>query len=342
MPPTNDTPRMVGSLIYMSDEEPGHTRLRWGRGFTYRDCDGNTINDPAERERLEALTIPPAWTDVWICPHPDGHILATGRDDAGRKQYIYHPQWQEERQQAKFDQLAAFGRLLPHIRQQTDAALRRRALTREKVLAVAVRLLEQTLIRIGNPEYTRRNESYGLTTLQDEHVAITSRRISFEFTGKSGKTQQIDLTDRRLARVVQACRDVPGHDLFQYYDEAGVRHAIGSGDVNEYLRELTGGAFTSKHFRTWGASVCMVEVLVDMPPAEDDRAAEQQVVDGVKQVAERLGNTPAVARNYYIHPAVGETHVRGDLRKVLARQAEAADEFALSRYEAALLALIEG
>ncbi|MBZ0292331.1 MAG: DNA topoisomerase IB [Anaerolineae bacterium] len=331
-----DTP-----LRYIGEDEPGYSRLKWGRGFTYRDCEGETITDADERSRIEALAIPPAWTDVWICSDPNGHILATGRDSKGRKQYIYHPDWQAQSSQHKFQQLTTFGRSLPAIRQQTEADMRKHQLSREKVLAVVVRLLEKTLIRIGNTCYMQHNESYGLTTMQDEHVAIAGKRISFEFTGKSGVEHEVDLEDKRLAAIVQACQDIPGHRLFQYYDEGGNRQRIESGDVNDYLREITGGDFSAKDFRTWGATTYMVKVLSDAPSADDEKELHQIVVDAVKEVAELLGNTPAVCRNYYIHPAVMDAFEEGKLRALIEKQPRPDSSYALDQYEAALMALID-
>ncbi len=327
-------------LVYVSDDEAGYARLKRGRGFSYRDCDGKTIASKKELARLKALVIPPAWTDVWICADPNGHILATGRDDKGRKQYIYHPRWNELTSEQKFSQLHDFGNCLPSIRQQTEAHLRKQKLTREKVLAVVVRLLEKSLIRIGNEAYTRHNDSYGLTTLQDKHVEISGRRISFEFTGKSGKDHEIDLEDKRLAALVKACRDVPGQHLFQYYDESGQRCPVTSGDVNDYLREITGEDFTSKHFRTWGASTYMIEVLHELEPPESETQGKRVVAEAVRQAAEHLSNTPAVVRGYYIHPAVIEAFLEGRLQHVVKKQRDAGSPHELDRLERALMALM--
>ena len=328
-------------LIYVSDEDVGYARVKSGRGFSYRDCDGKTIHSAKELKRLKALVIPPAWTDVWICADPNGHILATGRDDKGRKQYIYHPRWNELTSEQKFSQLRDFGNCLPVIRQQTEAHLRKQKLTREKVLAVVVRLLEKSLIRIGNEAYTRHNDSYGLTTLQDEHVQITGKRITFEFRGKSGKDHEIDLEDKRLAGLVKACRDIPGQHLFQYYDTDGQPHPLGSGDVNAYLREITGENFTSKHFRTWGASTYMIEVVYPLDVPESETKGKRVIAEAVKQVAEHLGNTPAVVRGYYIHPAVIAAFLDGRLQKMVDKQSEPDSAYDLDRYERALMALIE-
>lgn len=327
-------------LNYVSTDEAGYHRKRWGRGFTYLDENGDTIKDKSLREWIESLRIPPAWEDVWICSDPQGHILATGRDSENRKQYIYHPDWQQQTNEAKFDQLAEFGKCLPAIRQQTEANLRKRSLTREKVLAVMVCLLEKTLIRIGGEFYTQHNDSYGLTTLQDKHVAISGKRITFEFTGKSGQDHEIDLTDKRLASVVRICRDIPGYRLFQYYDEAGDRRTIESGDVNDYLRNITGQDFTSKHFRTWGASAYMIEALSKLPPPETEREAEKAIVQAIKEVARKLGNTPAVCRKYYVHPAVVESYQKQTLNTVFEDENTTDAPETLTIWEAALLRLI--
>jgi DNA topoisomerase-1 len=329
------------ALRYMAADAKGYSRKRQGRGFTYLDLHRKRIQNKATRAWIESLKIPPAWEDVWISPHRNGHILATGRDSEGRKQYIYHPEWQEQSNLTKFDQLLAFGNCLPAIRERTDGDLRRHKLSREKVLAVVIRLLEKTLIRIGNTYYTQHNDSYGLTTLQDEHVAITGKRMCFEFVGKSGKTHEIDLEDKRLAGVVRACQDIPGYDLFQYYDDDGNRHAVQSGDVNDYLREITGSDFTSKHFRTWGASTRMIEILAAQPKPESEREAEKLVVEAIKSVASQLGNTTAVCRKYYVHPAIIESFLNSELQDIFDSQPQGSSPYALTQPESALMALIE-
>ncbi len=300
-------------LVYVTDSEPGISRQKRGKGFEYMDVDGRVIRNPDEIARINAIVIPPAWTEVWICPNPDGHILATGRDEKGRKQYRYHPRWAAKRSDSNFDRMLTFAEHLPTIREVTDAHLRQRSLSREKLLAVVVRLLETTLIRIGNREYARQNDSYGLTTLQDDHVAVHGKKIQFEFRGKSGKEHLIDLEDARLARVIKACRNIPGYTLFQYYDEMGERHKISSTDVNAYLHEITGEYFTAKDFRTWGGSVQAVAALCALDPAERENEAKQRVNEAVKQVARALGNTTAVCRKHYIHPAVVNAFLKGTL-----------------------------
>lgn len=313
-----DDPRAFArraGLTYVSDDEPGFRRRPRGRGFTYLDAEGNRVTDPALRERFDSLVIPPAWTDVWICAHPNGHLQATGRDDAGRKQYIYHPDWEAARNAAKFSRLIAFAEALPDIRARYEAGLRKRTLGREKVLSATLHLLDETLIRIGNPDYARSNNSYGLTTLRDRHVTFSDEGCVFLFTGKSGKEQRVLLDDPRLARVVKECRDIPGYDLFQYYEDDGSRCTISSTDINETLRELAGQGITAKSFRTWGGTVHAASVLKEAGPPASEKDAERQIVQMVKGVAEKLGNTPAVCRAYYIHPAIPESYRTGDLHR---------------------------
>lgn len=305
--------RRIG-LIYVTDSLPGYRRKRWGRGFTYVTEEGTHVRDPELRARFERLVIPPAWTDVWISAEPQGHIQATGRDDRGRKQYIYHPEWERHRQIAKFRQLVPFAERLPEIRKWYEAGLRQHRLGRTKVLATVVRLLDETLIRIGNVDYARTNRSFGLTTLRDRHVDFVGEGCVFLFAGKSGKQQEVMLDDPRLARVVRDCRDVPGYDLFQYYDEGGGRSTISSTDVNDLLRDLTGLPLTAKTFRTWGATVFAASILHGFGPPRTEREADQAVVDTVKSVADRLGNTPAVSRSYYIHPLIPQMYREGTLQ----------------------------
>lgn len=298
-------------LRYVSDEAPGIRRRRCGRGFTYLDLGGERISDPEERRRLKELVIPPAWTEVWICPRPDGHLQATGHDEAGRKQYLYHPRWREMRDAAKFERLLPFGRALPGLRERVDRDLRRRGLPRERVLAATVRLLDQTLLRVGNPEYARDNGSFGLTTLEDDHVEVSTRSIRFAFPGKGGKEMEVELRDRRLARLVARCQELPGQALFQYEDEEGEPRRVDSEDVNDYLEEATGEDFTAKDFRTWGASVLVALALREAGPAGSDSAAERQVLAAIDGAADALGNTRAVCRDSYVHPAVPEAYVEG-------------------------------
>lgn len=303
-------------LTYVSDSEPGIRRRRRGKGFSYIGADGKHIKDSATRERIKSLVIPPAWTEVWIAPDPDGHIQATGRDALGRKQYIYHPEWESVRNEMKFNRTIAFGESLSSIREQCEKDLRRKGLPYEKVVGAVIYLLDRTLIRVGNKSYAKANESFGLTTLRDRHVDFTGTRCTFAFNGKSGKQHTIELDDARLARIVRRCRDVPGYDLFQYYDENDRPRAIESSDVNAYLQQVTGRDFTAKDFRTWGGSVQAAVYLSQLSDAETEKEKDKQVVEMVKSVAERLGNTPAVCRGYYIHPAIIEAHQDGTLREI--------------------------
>ena len=331
-------------LRYVSDAEPGLRRepAADGAGFTYLDARGRPVG-PRVAARIEALRIPPAWAEVWICPHADGHLQATGRDARGRKQYRYHPDWSATRNQTKYHRMLDFGAALPGLRERLDADLARRGLPRDKVLATVLRLMELTYIRVGNVEYARANRSYGLTTLRDKHVQVEGASIRFQFVGKSGQKHAIDVRDRRLARIVRQCRDIPGYELFQYYDEDGQRQRVGSGDVNDYLRAATGVEFSAKDLRTWGGSVMAAAALAALGPAESETAARGNVVQVVRDVAAALGNRPATCRKYYVHPAVLEAYASGELaagwdESVAA--AEAAPTPGLSAEEAAFLALL--
>jgi DNA topoisomerase-1 len=310
-------------LRWSTDAKPGIARRRAGNGFSYRAADGSTIRDRAVIARIRALAIPPAWTDVWICPDPRGHLQATGRDARGRKQHRYHPAFREHRDGAKFDRMIAFAGLLPTIRERVEADLGRPGLAREKVLAAVVRLLELTLIRVGNEEYARLNKSFGLTTLRDRHARIEGSRIRFRFNGKSGKRHEVTLRDRRLARVVARCQDLPGQDLLQYEDEDGEVRDVRSEDVNAYLREASGGAdVTAKDFRTWAGTVLTYRALRALQPSETDREARRNVVEAIRQTSEALGNTPAVARKSYVHPAVLQAYLDGGIGDALVEVAE--------------------
>ncbi len=303
-------------LSYCSDRFPGLSRVRTRAGhFTYRDRKGEPVKDARTLDRITALAIPPAWTEVWICPRADGHIQAIGRDAKGRKQYRYHAQWRAVRDEAKYDRMIAFGRALPRLRRRVEADLARRGMPREKVLAAVVRLLEVTLIRVGNEEYARTNKSYGLTTMQKRHVKVAGAGAVFEFRGKSGVTHRTGFHDRRLVRIVRACQDLRGQRLFQYVDESGERRPIESHDVNDYLRETTGGDFTAKDFRTWAASLSALRALADQPPPDSQAALKRTVNLCVKAVSGLLGNTPAVCRAAYIHPAVLSAYEKGSLSK---------------------------
>jgi DNA topoisomerase I len=314
LPPTDpaDAAEFAG-LRYVSDTGPGIRRRRRGRGFSYIGPDGDPISDPDRLHWLRSIAIPPAWTDVWISPHPNGHILATGRDARGRKQYRYHLRWREVRDATKYSHVVGFGRLLPVIRKHVDADLAKPGLPREKVVAAAVRLLELTLLRVGNEEYARLNRSFGLTTLRNRHVSVEGTRITLRFRGKSGKVHQVGIRDRRLAALVRRVEDLPGQELFEYLDDAGEVQAIGSGDVNAYLREATGENVTAKDFRTWAGTVLAFEALRALPPASSAADVKSNVVAAIRTVAERLGNTPAVSRSSYIHPGVVDAYLDGTL-----------------------------
>jgi DNA topoisomerase-1 len=309
-------------LRHTTDTRPGITRRRSGRGFTYRAADGSTIRDPEILGRIKRLAIPPAWTDVWICPWPSGHLQASGRDARGRKQYRYHPAWQERRGVDKFDRMLAFAEALPRVRRRCDADLATRGLSRDKVLAAVVRLLELTLIRVGNDEYARLNRSFGLTTLRDRHARIEGSAVRFRFRGKSGRSHEVGLRDRRLATIVRRCQELPGQELFQYVDEAGEVRDVASDDVNAYIREASGGEFTAKDFRTWAGTVLAYRALRALQPGAGERAAQRNVVEAMRRTADRLGNTPAVARGSYVHPAVLEAYLDGSIRGALVDAAE--------------------
>jgi DNA topoisomerase I len=327
-------------LRYVSDTQPGIRRKKAGKGFTYVGQDGKTIRDSKELERIRSLAIPPAYTDVWICSSPNGHIQATGRDARGRKQYRYHPKWREVRDETKFGRMLAFSEALPGIRKRVERDLELSGLRREKVLATVVRLLECTRIRVGNDEYTKANRSFGLTTLQDRHVEISGSNLRFEFRGKSGKIHQVDLNDRRLARIVQRCQAVPGEDLFQYMDDDGVRQSIGSGDVNEYIREISGQEFTAKDFRTWAGTLLAVGALTEVGAWSSQRQAKSNVLRAIDRVAEQLNNTRAVCRKYYVHPAVFDSYLAGTMLEHLQNGTKQGAAGGLSSDEAAVVRLL--
>jgi DNA topoisomerase-1 len=328
----------AAGLRYTSDRSPGVTRVRSGKGFRYLDADGKPVRDRDVLKRIRSLAIPPAWTEVWICPRGDGHLQATGRDARGRKQYRYHPRWREVRDEAKYDRMAAFGRALPVIRARTEEDLARPGLPREKVLATVVRLLERTLIRVGNEEYAQSNGSYGLTTLRERHVEVSGEKIHFAFRGKSGVKHRIDVHDARLAKVVRRCRDLPGQELFQYVDDEGQTRAVTSADVNDYLREITGEDFTAKDFRTWAGTVLAAVSLRDLEAFESLAEARRNVARAIDAVSSRLGNTAAVCRKCYVHPAVLEAYTDGSLAASLRRAREGCE--GLEPDERALLSFL--
>src|SRR5882672_6268739 len=305
-----ETAASVG-LRYVTDGVPGIRRQRAGKGWAFYAPDGMRISDPAERKRINGLVIPPAWTEVWICPDPRGHIQATARDARGRKQYRYHPLYRAARDKSKFRRMLEFSEILPDIRERVERDLRAQDLTRRQILATVVRLLDKTLIRVGNDEYARENRSFGLTTLRVRHVQIEGAMLRFSFRGKSGVSHEVAITDRRLARIVQQCQDLPGQELFQYLDTKGRRQTISSDDVNAYLRETTGRDITAKDFRTWAGTMLAARQLCSMGPAASGREAERNMIRAVDAVAKRLGNTRAVCRKYYVHPGLVRAYLQG-------------------------------
>jgi DNA topoisomerase-1 len=310
-------------LRHVSDDTPGITRHKARNGFNYRLPNGELVRDLDTLKRIRSLAIPPAWTAVWICPYPNGHIQAIGRDKRGRKQYRYHPRWREVRDESKYGKMLAFGRILPAIRERVGADLRRRGLPRERVLAAVARLLETTLFRIGNTEYAKANKSYGLTTLRDRHVEIEGSHIHLNFRGKHGIRHETDINDRRLARIIKDCRDLPGYELFQYLDEEGNRHTIDSADVNDYLREISGEEITAKDFRTWAATNLAALALQEFELVDTEAKRKRAVVRAVEKVAKHLGNTPAICRRCYIHPAIFDGYLDGTLLTTLKDQTQA-------------------
>ena len=309
-------------LRYVSDEQPGYTRKRKGDGFEYFDTDGKPIKDEQRILRINRLAIPPAYKDVWICPTLNGHIQATGRDDRGRKQYRYHERWREVRDENKYERIIVFGQALPKIRRRLNKDLALPGLPRNKVLATVVQLLERTFIRVGNEEYARENKSFGLTTMRNRHVDVDSSNVRFSFRGKSGVNHEVDVDDRRVAKIVRKLQDLPGQELFQYVGKEGEKHSVTSEDVNDYLREITGQDFTAKDFRTWAGTVLGAMALQAQDAFENKTQAKKNVKDAISAVAKILGNTPAVCRKCYVHPAVLETYLDGDLIEGLKQQTE--------------------
>src|SRR5437763_8941685 len=298
-------------LRYVTDGVPGIRRQRVGRGWLFFAPDGSRIKDAVERARIEGLVVPPAWSEVWICPDPRGHIQVTARDARGRKQYRYHPRYREARDKSKFRRMLEFSEILPDVRERVERDLRARDLSRRQILATVVLLLDKTLIRVGNDEYARENRSFGLTTLRGRHVQIEGHRLYFSFRGKSGVNHQVAITDRRLARIVQQCQDLPGQELFKYIDSSGKRQTISSDDVNAYLREITGRDITAKDFRTWAGTMLAARELFLLGPAKSQREAERNMIRAIDAVAKRLGNTRAVCRKYYVHPGLVRAYLQG-------------------------------
>lgn len=298
----------AAGLRYVSDSMPGITRIKKGKGFCYINSDGTICKDEATLFRIRRLVLPPAWTRVWICPYEDGHLQATGYDKLNRKQYKYHPGWSNMRSETKYYRLVQFGNMLPKIREAIEKDLRKQEFCQQKVLAIVVKLMERTFIRIGNSAYEKLYGSYGLTTLRDKHVVINGSSIRFEFKGKKGVYQSIELKNRRLANLVRKCREIPGQELFQYYDDEGKRHPVDSGMVNEYLKKITGCDFTAKDFRTWAGSLCALRALREIGPAASITEMKRNIVRAIDKVSEQLGNTRAICKKYYIHPVIINTY----------------------------------
>jgi DNA topoisomerase-1 len=328
----------VSGLIYVTDASPGFTRRRFRNGFAFLDQSGKRLRASAVVERIRSLVIPPAWTEVWICPVAHGHLQATGRDARGRKQYIYHPDFRESREADKYHHMLKFAEVLPAIRAQIRRDIRRSGLPREKVIATVIRLLETTLIRIGNAEYAKTNRSYGITTLRNPHVKLQGSEIRFNFKGKSGKAWKVSLQDRRIAKIIRACQELPGQHLFQYEDEAGALLTITSTDVNRYLQELTGEEITAKDFRTWAGTVMAASILRDVDVAAEGNR-QKHIRETIKLVAERLGNTPTICRKCYIHPVVLDLFSKDDLRLRVMQKTSAPGS--LEPMERAVLAVLK-
>lgn len=330
-------------LRYVSDDSPGITRKRAGSGFAYYNTDGALISNSVELKRIRSLSIPPAWQHVWICARPNGHLQATGTDSRGRKQYLYHPDWRKVRDEAKYDRVMSFARALPGIRARVNRDMKLPGLCREKVLATIVKLLEVSLIRIGNEEYAKANQSFGLTTMRNRHVAVEGSTLRFQFCGKGGKKHNIEVSDRRLATIVSKCQELPGQRLFEYEGADGKTVEIGSEDVNEYLQSISNQPFTAKDFRTWAGTVLAAIALRQMEEVDSEAAAKKNVVKAVEAVSRLLGNTAAICRKCYIHPAVISRYMDGTLAQMLKVKADSE----ISRHlhdlkpeEAAVLALL--
>jgi DNA topoisomerase I len=330
MPPGSAQAKHAG-LVYVTSEDAGITRRRAGTGFSYRNAQGQPVRDEATLARIKSLAIPPAWTDVWISANENGHLQATGRDARGRKQHRYHAHFRDFREAAKFDHLAAFAQALPALRKRIDADMRKHGLPREKVLAAIAHLLDTTLIRVGNDEYAKSNKSYGLTTLKDQHAKVEGDKLRFVFTGKSGKSWRLTVRDRRVAKIVKAAQELPGQRLFQYQDEDGEVQRVTSTDVNAYL----GDDITAKDFRTWGGTVLAAAALQELGEADTQTLAKANVKAAVETVSQSLGNTPAICRKCYIHPALIETYVEGKLKLPSSKRV------GLSPHEASVLAFLD-
>jgi DNA topoisomerase-1 len=348
-PAASDAPLMaelvlaaeMGGLHYVTDSVPGFSRQRKRNGFRYLDTAGRPLENPAQLARIKSLAIPPAWSDVWICPDAQGHLQATGRDARGRKQYRYHNSWREVRDEAKYERMIGFAMQLPAIRAKLDEDIRRPGLSREKVIATIIHLLDVTMIRIGNEEYAQANKSFGLTTLRNRHVTIEGAAIEFNFKGKSGIAHTIRITEPRLARIVRRMRELPGQELFQYVDSEGARHSIGSADVNDYLKTITGENYTAKDFRTWSGTVQTVIALKALGPAETVTEAKKKIREAIETAAKKLGNTPTICRKCYVHPAVLEAYASGTWHEFAGKGVNGEKQMLFDREEAFTLELLQ-
>jgi len=343
MPTAKKIARESG-LRYVNDDTPGISRTRDHGDFIYTDSDGKIIHDNAILARIKALAVPPAWEDVWICPWPNGHIQATGRDARERKQYRYHARWRSVRDEVKYQRMISFAKVLPQIRKCLEHDLKRPGMSKQKILATVIYLLQATLMRVGNDEYARSNQSFGMTTLRNRHVKVDGADIKFHFRGKSGVQHTIKLHDPYMVRIVRKLLDLPGQDLFQYVDEAGETHTIGSGDVNDYLHEITGEDYTAKDFRTWAGTVLAALALNEFKQFDSQAQAKKNVVQAIEHVAMKLGNTPTICRKCYVHPDVISSYLDGVTMGTLKQQVHdnlVHDLHALSPEEAAVLALLQ-
>ena len=334
----------AAGLRYVTDAKPGIERRKTAKGFRFVGQDGKPVRDTETLGRIKSLVIPPAWTDVWICPLDNGHLQATGRDARGRKQSRYHPKWREIRDENKYERMMLFGDALPHLRERVDHDLGLPGLPRPKVLATLVRLMETTFIRVGNVEYARENKSYGLTTMRNRHAHVQGATITFDFTGKSGVHHTIDVQNRKLAGIVKKCMELPGQELFQYIDHEGDRHGVDSQDVNDYLHQITGQHFTAKDFRTWAGTVLASMMLKEFEPYASQTQAKKNVVEAIKSVAKRLGNTPSECRKCYVHPVVLDKYLNGEMLQEMEAAVEREVDrklHALRDEEFALLRLLE-
>jgi DNA topoisomerase-1 len=344
--PLSDPPAAAkaAGLRYVHDDRPGIRREKSGAGFRYLDAGGDPVTDDATLGRIKSLVIPPAWTDVWICPQANGHLQATGRDARGRKQYRYHPKWRAVRDEVKYERMLNFGQALPAIRKEVDRALSLPGMPREKMLATIVYLLEATMMRVGNEEYARTNKSFGLTTLRNRHVKVDGSDVEFRFRGKSGVYHKVEVHDRRVARIIRRSRDLPGQELFQYVDDEGETHSIDSSDVNDYLRSITGEDYTAKDFRTWSGTVLAALALQEFEKFDSEAQAKKNIVRAIESVAEKLGNTPSVCRKCYVHPVVLDAYLDGAVLETLRERTEQElkeELHALQPEEAAVLAMLQ-